>query len=147
MRVLILGTDTPLGQALTEWLQQLGRHELVTMSRSACRWKSERQAKKEVRRAACDILVDLRIEAAVDGSEVLFIAVGTPQGEDGSADLRHVLAVAAAIGATSREIVFTSGATESNNLAVRGLAERRRRRGALRILNRRVARLRDRASP
>ncbi len=35
---------------------------------------------------------------AVDGSEVLFIAVGTPQGEDGSADLRHVLSVAAAIG-------------------------------------------------
>ncbi len=71
MRVLILGTDTPLGRALTECLQQLGRHELVTMSRSACRWKSERQAKKEVRRAACDILVDLRIEAAVDGSQQL----------------------------------------------------------------------------
>ena len=38
------------------------------------------------------------LEAAVDGSDVIFIAVGTPQGESGSADLRHVLAVAAAIG-------------------------------------------------
>lgn len=36
---------------------------------------------------------------AVTGSEVLFIAVGTPPDEDGSADLRHVLAVAKSIGA------------------------------------------------
>ncbi len=31
---------------------------------------------------------------AVRESEIIFIAVGTPQGEDGSADLQHVLAVA-----------------------------------------------------
>ena len=44
----------------------------------------------------------LRFSADVGGSvaaaRVIFIAVGTPPGEDGSADLRHVLAVAKTIG-------------------------------------------------
>ncbi len=38
------------------------------------------------------------LPGSVRDSEIVFIAVGTPQGEDGSADLRHVLDVAAAIG-------------------------------------------------
>ena len=38
------------------------------------------------------------IGRAVEHAEVLFNAVGTPPDEDGSADLSHVLAVAAAIG-------------------------------------------------
>jgi UDPglucose 6-dehydrogenase len=38
------------------------------------------------------------IARAVEHAEILFIAVGTPPQEDGSADLSHVLAVAAAVG-------------------------------------------------
>ncbi len=38
------------------------------------------------------------LQKAVQASEIVFIAVGTPQGEDGSADLQHVLAVARDIG-------------------------------------------------
>ena len=35
---------------------------------------------------------------ALEGAEVVFIAVGTPPGEDGAADLQHVEAVARSIG-------------------------------------------------
>src|SRR5262245_61629855 len=38
------------------------------------------------------------LAGAVKASEIVFIAVGTPQGEDGSADLQHVLAVARDVG-------------------------------------------------
>jgi UDPglucose 6-dehydrogenase len=38
------------------------------------------------------------IGAAIRSSRVIFIAVGTPPGEDGSADLKHVLAVARQVG-------------------------------------------------
>lgn len=38
------------------------------------------------------------IGTAIQGAEVIFIAVGTPPGEDGSADLHHVLEVASEIG-------------------------------------------------
>jgi cysteine desulfurase len=46
---------------------------------------------------------------------------------DAVADARA--AVAALVGATARELVFTSGATESNNLALKGVAEAARDRG------------------
>ncbi|MEM9255620.1 MAG: sugar nucleotide-binding protein [Pseudomonadota bacterium] len=67
MRVLLLGSDSPLGQAVTELHASLQRHDVLPLSLSACRWKSERQAKKAVVRAKADIVVDLRIEAAGDG--------------------------------------------------------------------------------
>jgi len=43
------------------------------------------------------------VDAAAARGEALFIAVGTPPDEDGSADLQHVLAVAGTIGRNLRE--------------------------------------------
>ncbi len=49
-------------------------------------------------RAAGRLRFSTDVKAAVAHGEVQFIAVGTPPDEDGSADLRHVLAAARAIG-------------------------------------------------
>jgi len=43
------------------------------------------------------------IGAAIRSSRVIFIAVGTPPGEDGSADLKHVLTVAREVGRNMNE--------------------------------------------
>ena len=52
------------------------------------------------------------VASAVKSAEVVFIAVGTPPDEDGSADLSHVLAVAEAIGKNqSRELVVVTKST------------------------------------
>jgi len=49
---------------------------------------------------------------AIESAEVVFIAVGTPPGEDGSADLKYVLQVASLIGKhMSREMVVVTKST------------------------------------
>jgi len=48
------------------------------------------------------------IKKAIDGSEVVFIAVGTPPGEDGKADLKHVLSVASEIGKVLTDYVVVA---------------------------------------
>ena len=49
------------------------------------------------------------LKDGIDGAEVIFVAVGTPPGEDGSADLKHVLDVAGEIGRliTNHVVVVT----------------------------------------
>src|SRR5690242_9675807 len=52
------------------------------------------------------------VPAAIAGAEVVFIAVGTPPDEDGSADLRHVLGVAELVGKhMTREVVVVTKST------------------------------------
>jgi len=66
------------------------------------------------------------VDAAIRHGKVIFIAVGTPPGEDGSADLKHVLEVAASIGRNLNEskIVVTKstvpvGTAEKVRAAIR----------------------------
>jgi len=70
------------------------------------------------------------IAAAVRNARVIFIAVGTPPGEDGSADLTHVLAVAGDVGRHMNDpkIVVTKstvpvGTAEKVRAAVRSQTE------------------------
>jgi UDPglucose 6-dehydrogenase len=52
------------------------------------------------------------LPSAVRSSEMVFIAVGTPQGEDGAADLQHVLGVAREIGrAMTRRMIVVDKST------------------------------------
>ncbi len=73
---------------------------------------------------------------AMTTAQVIFIAVGTPPGEDGSADLSHVLAVASAIGTHLNEykvIVTKSTVPVGTADKVRGaIVEELRRRGVQR---------------
>src|ERR1044072_4523225 len=52
------------------------------------------------------------LAGAVRSSQIVFIAVGTPQGEDGSADLQHVMGVARDIGrALDKDTVIVDNST------------------------------------
>jgi UDPglucose 6-dehydrogenase len=60
------------------------------------------------------------LPAAVRDADIVFIAVGTPQGEDGSADLQHVLGVAHEIGrAITRYTVVVDKSTVPVGTAAR----------------------------
>ena len=86
----------------------------------------ERNFKKERLTFSTDL------PSAMKGSEVAFIAVGTPPGEDGSADLKYVLAVATEIGAHMSDygLVITKstvpvGTAEKVRKALKSPAEKR----------------------
>jgi UDPglucose 6-dehydrogenase len=72
------------------------------------------------------------IKDAAEDAEVIFIAVGTPPGEDGSADLSHVLAVAEDIGKSITQycVVVTKstvpvGTSEKVRAVIKGSLRRR----------------------
>ena len=58
MRILIVGSDTSLGEVLLDFFLLQGRHSIKNLLQDECRWKSERQTKKALSRASCDLVVD-----------------------------------------------------------------------------------------
>ncbi|MEO8193654.1 MAG: UDP-glucose/GDP-mannose dehydrogenase family protein [Gemmatimonadales bacterium] len=64
------------------------------------------------------------IDAAIASADVLFVAVGTPPDEDGSADLQHVLSVARQVGRNmAREMVIVTKSTVPVGTAQKVAAE------------------------
>ncbi len=67
------------------------------------------------------------IGASIESADVLFVAVGTPPDEDGSADLQHVLAVAREIGRhMTKELVVVTKSTVPVGTAKKVAAEIRK---------------------
>jgi UDPglucose 6-dehydrogenase len=58
-----------------------------------------RNLKEERLRFTCDL------QAGIEGAQILFLALPTPPGEDGSADLKYVLGVAKSLGKLIKEYV------------------------------------------
>jgi len=59
-----------------------------------------------------NLLFKINLGEAISDAEIVFIAVGTPMGDDGSADLQYVLAVAKSIGETMvKELVVVDKST------------------------------------
>ena len=107
MRVSIIGTGY-VGLVSGACLAQVG-HQVLCMDIVAQRVAMLREGVSPIYEPGLeDLLVEnaeqgrltftASIEEAVAHAEVLLIAVGTPQDEDGSADLSHVLEVASEIG-------------------------------------------------
>ena len=107
MRIAIFGTGY-VGLVTGACLAEMGNHVLC-IDVDAAKIEGLRQGRipifepglaPMVQRNHAAGLLDFSTDAAagVVHGEALFIAVGTPPDEDGSADLRHVLTVAASIG-------------------------------------------------
>jgi len=69
MQILLIGADGMAGLALQAALAHWARHEIDQVSMAAARWKSERQAKKIVRRAQPELVLDVRLPQLLAAGE------------------------------------------------------------------------------
>ena len=70
MDVLLVGSDNPLGAALRGVLAQWDRHRAAGLTVAGSRWRSERQAKKAVRKGRPDAVVDCRLAWQIAAGDV-----------------------------------------------------------------------------
>jgi len=103
MRIAVIGTGY-VGLVVGACFAETG-NEVVCVDRIAAKVKMLRRGKLPIYEPGLEEIVrhnaaekrltfTTTLADAVRRSEVIFIAVGTPTGEDGSADLKHVLAAA-----------------------------------------------------
>ncbi|MFZ5568198.1 MAG: UDP-glucose dehydrogenase family protein [Pseudomonadota bacterium] len=121
MKVAVIGAGY-VGLVTASCLAELG-HEVVCMDSDPRRVELLRAGVVPIYEPGLDALIErsgraqrlfftTRLADALEAAEVLFIAVGTPPREDGSADLGHVLEVARQVGATlTRPLVVVNKST------------------------------------
>src|SRR5215210_5840516 len=103
MKIAVVGTGY-VGLVLGACLAESG-NDVTCVDKDAAKVRMLRRGKVPIYEPGLEEIVKrnksegrliftTELPKAVRASEVVFIAVGTPQGEDGSADLRHVMNVA-----------------------------------------------------
>ncbi len=117
MKILIVGTGY-VGLVSGVCLAEIGI-EVVCIDVDAAKIEKLREGVSPIYEPGLDELLErnlskkrIRFETSIaehiDGCEVVFIAVGTPPDEDGSADLKHVLNVAHEVGRTMRDYLVVA---------------------------------------
>lgn len=107
MQIAVVGTGY-VGLVSGVCLAEVG-HTIVCVDTDAAKVEKLKKGQSPIYEPGLDALLKRNIEHerlsfttrladALRGAAAVFIAVGTPQGEDGSADLQYVLGVAEAIG-------------------------------------------------
>jgi UDPglucose 6-dehydrogenase len=107
MKIAVVGTGY-VGLVVGACLAETG-NDVTCVDKDAAKVRMLRRAKVPIYEPGLAELVaknaeegrlsfTTQLDGAVKASQIIFIAVGTPQGEDGSADLQHVLSVARDVG-------------------------------------------------
>ena len=71
MRILLLGSDTPIGHSLRAFIPPLRRHELVCLPLEATRWTRYRHTKKTLKTLEPDLVLDARLIGLLDRIDAL----------------------------------------------------------------------------